>query len=740
MIYGGRQKTAWCGSAAQVYGVLVLLALMMGWGPQARASEPMDIRVVRDAGVEDYDFSWAFWFETRGRRYLYEGLTDRPLPWETPATRRWRGEAIAALERLIEDQDDAVRAQAILALARIGHEPVVDRVLGEADGERVSLLLDESAAVRRMSWAALGVVGTEQARLAMGVEPLPQSTEADRAAQAMAIGLLQTHERVHEDWLVRRIADRSESPEVKRWSLWSMRRLGLDEASSAAGVMVRTLPSVFVLSEALLSPGAWLGDGRAAAGEDDEQAIAGLTEVLVYGASVRDWPGYVALSAMPSEGRFGSSPRRLAMETRVSAALSLMDADRPEQWAEREQLLAVLRGRIVPGNSEQAMDFTRGFDALAYAMHCDLMERDLLLLTDWMLGIAVLAKDDPAVAEKMERRGAAGGEPTAFDRREGQVNNELRGYAAIAAGLLMRRATDGTDLALLRPIENTNGSAVEAFKRRFGRQLLRGVSSRREPVSYRAACALALGLSGDRRYASGLSKELSKLRGGDEAVLGYGLLALAMLGEQRVVDPAGRYVGRPGAVGDAGDRLGRRAALRAIGLTSWKPEGEGGAALSSAWGRDPWVGLDVAEATAWLGEYDAVPAMLTSASSESAAWRQSAARGLGIVFDRSHPSHLSAVLATMNPTLSLRPIASDRRAPVANAEGLPQEMDPSAGWPIGELYAAADPFVVEMMRSRAEPEPEQPEEPAADDAVTPPVRLPEGVGVDGLDLEPVLPD
>ena len=71
------------------------------------------------------------------------------------------------------------------------------------------------------------------------------------------------------------------------------------------------------------------------------------------------------------------------------------------------------------------------------------------------------------------------------------------------------------------PIQGARSIEVERLKRRFGYRLMRAVADEREPVSYRAACALALGLAGDVRYRKELSAELGKLRSGDEAVLAF---------------------------------------------------------------------------------------------------------------------------------------------------------------------------------------------------------------------------
>lgn len=677
-------------------------------------AQPLDLRVQRVEGVEDYDFSWVVWFETRGQRYMYESLGDRPLPWDTPATRRWRGEVVAGLEALLEDEDDRVRGAAVLALAKLGHWAVLDRLLpwpSTVGGQ--SLLQDASAQVRVAAWAALGVLGGDDAAQALVVTPGDESSEVDRVAQAMAIGLLSAHQQAHAAWLIDRLREPEESLEVKRWCLWSLRRLQIAfDTEAVYDTALRVLPSVFVTGEVLLDNAYVQSKG----GSD------WLVDVLRYHPDVRSWAGYRSLSAMPVNGVFGSSPRRLGMETRVAASLSAAELPLIEDREELDKLLLHLRRRMVAGNSAQAMDFNRGFDTLAYFMHCRADTADQSLLYDLLRGYAVLPPDDPEVTAELDE----GEVPTQADLRKRQDENEVRSYAALSAGLLIRRVTEGTRFYNERPIQGLRVIEVERIKRRFGRRLMRAVADGREPMGYRAACALALGLSGDRRYRAELSIELSKLRGGDEAVLGYGLLALSMLGEERVASPASRYLTRPGAVAGDGDWVGRRAALRAVGLLDWNLCEAGRSALKGVWGRDPWVAMESGKATAWVGHYDAVPAMLKATQSESANWRWAAAHALGDAFERSFPSRLSPLIERYNPTMSFRPrIKADAKP---QPEGVVAEAEPEAefgaGWPMGRLYALADPFVFERLRE-AEEQPATPAEdipPGTSEPVLPPAE------------------
>ena len=648
-------------------------------------AQPIDVTINRDPAVEDYDFPWVYWFETHGQHYVREAVGDRALPWDTPASRRWRGQVIDALVPMLEDESDDVRAAAVLALARIGHEALLDRVL-PGETEVIGLLLDWSEPVRLSSWVSLGLLQTDRARAALGVPPGEQAKEIDRVGQAVAIGLMSKLDRVHAKWLIDRLDDGAESLEVKRWCIWSMAQHDDASLDEVYDVVLASLPSTFLISTVL---------GNSSYVQRRGGALW-LVDVLRYHPDMRKWGGYRALLQLDPEGQYGSTPRRLAMETRIAAALAI--AEQPLLTDEEDQifLLAQVSRRMVPGNSAQAMDFNRGFDTLAYFMHCEGTQDDRDLLYNQLRGFTSLLKDDPGVLEKLEE----GEEPTEEDLFVRQSDNEVRSYAALAAGLLIRRATEGTELHAQRPVIVERAIEIERLKRRFGVRLMRAVADDSQPVSYRAACAMALGLTGDDRYKAELGIELGKLRAGDEAVLGYGLLALSMLGEDRVVDPALRYLTRPGQVLDVGDLLGRRAAIRALAVVG-ELEGD---KLTQLWGRNRWVSLDAAQATAWVGQYDGVPAMLNALQNESPAWRQTAAASLGRVFEASWPSRLSAITEGSNPTLSMRPVSEKR--PVGAIEA---QADAAAPWPMGEIDALSNPLYTAMKQGvfDTEPPPDQ---------------------------------
>ena len=146
------------------------------------------------------------------------------------------------------------------------------------------------------------------------------------------------------------------------------------------------------------------------------------------------------------------------------------------------------------------------------------------------------------------------------------------------------------------------------------------------------------------------------------------------------------------------DLYGRRAALQAVAVI-----GAGGgdedirAALAGAWGRHPGVSLCAAQAAAWAGRYDAMPAVLASANSESANWRRSSAVALGGLFDRSYPARLDPPTTACNPTRSYRPIDVPPTDPgTLNPDG-PAAAGTPVGWPDVRVERLVDPFLAETL-------------------------------------------
>ncbi|MEM9414749.1 MAG: HEAT repeat domain-containing protein [Planctomycetota bacterium] len=696
-------------------GIAVLavgLLVVWGWGASA---QPLDLRIDRGqdaSGVFDYEFSWIYWWEAHGQAYLRECVAERELPISSPPTRRFRGDAIDALLPMLDDTDARVREQAVIALARIGHEPLEDAILGWPD-EPVPedrwasgwLIDDPDESVRCACWVALGLLDTERSRAKLA-EPMALP-EREQVSRVGGVGLLSELADGHLAALSALLTDADTSVEVKRWVIWAIGQHDEAIPPERRDAMYRwameNIASPFVLSQILSSPDYVERQGGA----------RWLVQVLRYYPAIRELPGYAAIRGQPDGTAHGSSPTRLSMETRLAALQSLAHLPPPESQRDRVALRETLLRRAMAGNRAGLLDFNRGADAIAFALHSDANPEDLDRLYDLLRGFTVIPTDE---ADPLEE----GADLTASDLLERQSDNEVRSYTAIAVGLLIRRETEGTALYDAWPREHLRGIQLERLKRRFGQRLSRAIADADEPLAYRAACALALGLTADPRYVPVLTQELSRLQGGDEVVLGYGLLALAMLGDERVSDPVSRYVNRPGTVGGVDDLIGRRAALQALAVLGDAGADTSRQAIEQAWGRDPWLSIEVGRVTHWSGHYDALPKMLDASRAGSVRWRVASALSLGAALDRSFPPRIEALSAGACFAMSYRrvppvvePADDDIVLPPPVVEGedasggadsldatTPPAATPTSypeGWPMRDLPARGNPFWFERL-------------------------------------------
>ena len=720
---------------AVLLGLVVQVMLCVGLSAQS-----LDLRVERGVapdGVHDYEFSWVYWWESHGQAYLREVIGGRELPYRSPVTRRSRDDAVQALLPLLEDAEPGVREQAVVALSRIGYGPLEDRLIG-AEGEKRAedsrdsawLIDDPAQRVRVAAWVALGLLETP--RTADYLAQPAALAEPEQTARVAAIGLLRELSNGHIAALSALLTDPQTSNEVKRWVVWAVGRhdgqLPPDRRDAIYRWATDRIASPFVLAQVLSQPAYARRNGGA----------VGLIPVIRYDPAVHQWPGYRAVRAMPEGTSHGSTAIRVAMETRLAASVTLATLQPPEREADRVELRDVLARRAMAGNRAGVLDFNRGVDTIAFALLCDATPDDQALLYDLLRGFTLIPppespQDSPpdSPSEPIPASPPASSpELKAANRAEaGRVRRQsaspVRSYAALAVGLLIRRETEGTALHAAWSRPHLRGIERDRLKRRFGERLRRAIANPREPIEYRAACALALGLTGDPRYIDTLSQELERLRAGDEAVLGYGLLALAMLDESRVAGPARRYIMRRGEIRGPDDLIGRRAALQALAIVGEVGGVDTRDTLEGVWARDPWLSIEAGRVTQWTGLYDAVPAMLISTRSASARWRVAAALALGAALDREFPPRIEALASGAHYSTSFRrrPSPPPPDFPSGSPGGLPgfdevsppaaldpdpaEEAAPSlpehypAAWPIRELPAMGNPFLYDRLLGRS---------------------------------------
>ncbi|MEM1355717.1 MAG: HEAT repeat domain-containing protein [Planctomycetota bacterium] len=673
-----------------------------------------------DPTVDAFNYTWQHWWESFGEDYLEESGELRPRPWDHPAARHGREQAIAAVLPHLDSRDPRVREQAVLSLARMGYEPLLDRltapqVRAEAEPEQdalpgledldalddladdaapTSLLEDRDPGVRCAGWVALGLIDTVEARLVL-LHDGPLS-EQESAARVVGIGLMSVVDGVWRDALESVLGDPRQSIEVKRWAVWALNRHDRVANDDLLDAVLRRVPSTFAVSEVLLAERyAWRRGGS-----------RWLADVIGYDRQVRDWAGYTALRRMPRGGAYGSSPMGLAMQTRVAASLTLIGQPPPQDPDRREALQDLLLARVSVATRDGTGQAHRGPDILALACHELDVYLGLELMYKLMGGYSVV----PPLPPQIDVDGNLV-DPDAPVQTEPQEIwypfRGSRGFGAIGMGLMLRRVLPGSALHERAPIV-LRRSEDQRVRRLYRRRLAEDITDFDEPMEYRAACALAIGLSNDPDAIPELTQRLSRLGAEDELVLGYGLLALAMLGEAEAADVARRYVARRGGVDNAWDIQGRRAALRAIAMVAERSPEAGRAALTGAWGKNVWVGLAIADTAAATGWYDVTPQVIESVRGDSDAWRLAGIMALGQMFDDRYPTPLDSIARGANYTLAFRPDKADllrqRQVPIGPASGqgpaTPREANPDDlpdGWPIRRFYIYSNPYLYDVL-------------------------------------------
>lgn len=222
-----------------------------------------------------------------------------------------------------------------------------------------------------------------------------------------------------------------------------------------------------------------------------------------------------------------------------------------------------------------------------------------------------------------ERRGRNSGAALRVKR-----DDPLRGFAAIGLGLYAR------------PFETEQGVVDRPMYLEAAEQLAATLLDKRQPVEVRAACAIALGLTGRTAYL----RPMLQLSGGldptdDVILLGQILLARAMLGDRNVIDPARALLAAPPNRDEMSDLLGRRAAVLAMGLTG---RDEAIPPLTEAWNETFYVNREVIYALSLSGRTGVGAALLERLEASDNHYEQAyMAQALGELLGENQPPRLA---------------------------------------------------------------------------------------------------
>ncbi len=212
-----------------------------------------------------------------------------------------------------------------------------------------------------------------------------------------------------------------------------------------------------------------------------------------------------------------------------------------------------------------------------------------------------------------------------------RIESPLRGFAALALGLYSR------------PIRKSYETVDREGSDKICRLLAERLADRDELEDVRAACALALGLSGRTENLTYLQPASKTVEAEDDLLTGYMILARAMVGDKTILKPAGAYLSVQNNRTDRDGVLGRRAAVLGLGLTGSR---EAVATLRGCWNLGYHVAHEASVALSFCRGYDATEAYVgvMNSAEQTPENRALAARCLGELLMKERPSRLATRL------------------------------------------------------------------------------------------------
>jgi len=205
----------------------------------------------------------------------------------------------------------------------------------------------------------------------------------------------------------------------------------------------------------------------------------------------------------------------------------------------------------------------------------------------------------------------------------------LRGFAALALGLYSRVVTEDEQAKDRKDYD------------KVCLLLAQRMADRNEPEDFRAACALALGLSGREENLVFFQPADKVFGGSGDLLTGYAMLARGMLGDAEILGPARTFLSPKNNRTDRDGVLGRRAAVLGVGLTGSR---EAIGVLKETWELGSHIASETALAMALCQEHDRAGEKLLSVMGDTNVkleGRALAARCLGELFATERPSRLT---------------------------------------------------------------------------------------------------
>ena len=575
-------------------------------------------------------WSWIHWWEANRDPYLklLTQRTDLPTT-DADAAKALRDKVVKALVAAATQAPAPVsRSAAILALGRMNETSAFAAISNLARTDR-------EERVRRAALVALGLLDSTDTRDFL----LTMNCPTDLLLEATSGGLGLLH-RADDGKVLATLqqAVGGSKAGVATISAWGLKRRP-DPANIKflAGVL-KTSKSPWLASEALLALGQ----------QHDPDAIGLLADVLLATKAAAAIASWVALETHDREvqgiggerirvpvdevekigaqykkfsewrnqgpndaGSAGSVILRVGIEKvyiaelRASAAIALGDIQVPQS---QKVLLAAL---ALP--DDKYTDLIKGFAIMSLARFGN---EEIL----------------PPLLEHLAPRHKEGRHKTIPE-----MESPLRGFAALALGLYAH--PKGVSLA---------GSDAPGFDK-VCEILAERVAERDDTLEVRAACTLALGLTGRTECLKLLNRVRAGVQANEDLLAGYMILASAMIGDHNIVEPARRFLGPIPNDESTSQILGRRAAVLGLGLTE-NPEAV--PVLTEAWNQSYYVNREVPVALALRGDHGAADALIKLLTTTVNPLEQAfASQCLGELFSQERPQRLAWFLNDANYTL-----------------------------------------------------------------------------------------
>lgn len=662
---------------ASMLVALCFLVVGMFCGTAANAADRgINLMISSDTLGTEYSqrFSWLHWWETQRAKYQRFATAEQRVEWATnrlAAIEPMRQQLIDELTPVVKDAsaDPYVRSGAVMALARMRYEELVDLIVSDKappagttvrvgpSGQSwpVGLIGDDNVRVRVAGWLALGLLDTEKSRAKLVDEFAWAVTTDDQVARLTAFGFLKELTSEERDFVIMKMRN-SKIAEVQRMALWALDQHDTKDNDKIMMAAIRELQSPYSVAQAMQATGPM---SRQNMHKLLDMAIANpdklVNDVSVYNHIKNG-------TVWQSTCTFG-----VREQLTISAMFALANMDpAPSNMARtiyKTLEETITEGQAAPGMHEAPLkehtgndrdkfgpvaDYERGPAGLALAMQPapgNNLVRHVDTLHEMLEGktkVRVLVYPRDKSGKKDEDR-----KPGWDFRSIEQKLHPARGYAPVAMGLILQRMNPDTLLGQSRPLSPGDARAAS----RISRTLIQTLENTREFEDIRCSAAIAMGLSGSPTFRKPLHETLSGLGADDAALYGYIVEALGMLDDPDVPKLAEQYLLKAKSVGGDHDVLARRAIASALVFSKQTSE-DIDEMLIEAWPKDPWAGLAIAKASAVRGGPKMVSYLLEKVTDPIHG--QAAAMSLAEVVDPQSAWRLSSLTDDMNYTLDYR--------------------------------------------------------------------------------------